>query len=222
MINDIFTEKQIKALKSNAKILVLHGAKRTGKTYILIIKFLQLVSSMKNKGRKFIIGGASKATIQANILDDMSAIIGKDIKLSQDNTFKLFGNKILVRAGANSDSWKGVRGFTAYGALLNEGTALHDKFIKEAISRCSGEGSEIYIDTNPENPAHPVKKDYIDKTGDKLENGRLNIEAIHFRLDDNTFLDKEYVEFIKKTTPSGMFYDRDIEGKPLPRTIVIL
>ncbi|MFQ8847652.1 MAG: phage portal protein, partial [Clostridia bacterium] len=34
----------------------------------------------------------------------------------------------------------------------------------------------------------------------------------HFRLDDNTFLDARYVKQIKETTPSGMFYDRGVEG----------
>ena len=211
-LKKIYNPKQILALKSDARILVLHGAKRAGKTYILILCFLLLVKKHRDKKVKFIIGGASLATIQSNVLDDMSVILGYDIKLNKHNNFELFGNTILVRPGMTSDSWKTVRGFTAYGALLNEGTALHDKYIKEVISRCSGEGSRIMIDTNPENPSHTVKTDYVDKSGQILDNGKLNIEAIHFSLDDNIFLDKEYIESIKLATPSGMFYDRDILG----------
>lgn len=212
-LKKIYNPKQILALKSDARILVLHGAKRAGKTYILILCFLLLVKKHRDKKVKFIIGGASLATIQSNVLDDMSVILGYDIKLNKHNNFELFGNTILVRPGMTSDSWKTVRGFTAYGALLNEGTALHDKYIKEVISRCSGEGARILIDTNPENPSHTVKVDYIDKAGQRLENGKLNIEEINFSLDDNIFLDKEYIESIKLATPSGMFYDRDIKGK---------
>lgn len=211
-LKKIYNPKQILALKSDARILVLHGAKRAGKTYILILCFLLLVKKHRDKKVKFIIGGASLATIQSNVLDDMGAILGYDIKLNKHNNFELFGNTVLVRPGMTSDSWKTVRGFTAYGALLNEGTALHDKYIKEVISRCSGEGSRIMIDTNPENPSHTVKTDYVDKSGQILDNGKLNIEAIHFSLDDNIFLDKEYIESIKLATPSGMFYDRDILG----------
>lgn len=211
-LKKIYNPKQILALKSDARILVLHGAKRAGKTYILILCFLLLVKKHRDKKVKFIIGGASLATIQSNVLDDMSVILGYDIKLNKHNNFELFGNAILVRPGMTSDSWKTVRGFTAYGALLNEGTALHDKYIKEVISRCSGEGARILIDTNPENPSHTVKTDYVDKSGQILDNGKLNIEAIHFSLDDNIFLDKEYIESIKLATPSGMFYDRDILG----------
>ena len=213
MIEDVFTDKQIKALKNNARILVLHGAKRTGKTYVLIVKFLMLVAKFRNKGYKFIIGGATSSTIRANILDDMEKIIEKELKLDVYKSFELFGNKILVRAGANSDSWKTVRGFTAYGCLLNEGTALNKIFVQECISRCSGEGARIFIDTNPDNPFHYIKTDYIDKSGELLESGQPNIQEIQFQLDDNSFLDPIYVESIKKATPSGLFYDRDILGQ---------
>lgn len=211
-LEKIYSSKQIQALKSLARILVLHGAKRAGKTYILLICFLLLVKKHKNQKVKFIIGGASLATIQSNILDDLSMILGREIKLNKHNNFELFGNTVLVRPGMTSDSWKTVRGFTAYGALLNEGTALNDKYIKEVISRCSGEGARIFIDTNPENPTHTIKVDYIDKSGQKLEDGQLNIEAIHFKLDDNVFLDPVYVASVKLSTPTGLFYDRDIEG----------
>ena len=210
--SNVFTARQQEVLADDSRHLILHGAKRSGKTYVLIIKFLMLVASMKNKNYKFIIGGATSTTIKKNVLDDMGELIGREIKVGKENSFKLFGNEVLVRAGDNSSSWKGVRGFTAYGALLNEGTALNDTFIKEAISRCSGKGSKIYIDTNPDGIMHKIKLDYVDKTGDLLSNGKLNINSIHFKLEDNTFLDPEYVESIKKVTPTGMFYDRDILG----------
>ena len=48
-----------------------------------------------------------------------------------------------------------------------------------------------------------------------MENGKLNILSEHFRLDDNEYLinnSPEYVESIKKTTPTGATYDRDILG----------
>lgn len=103
--------------------------------------------------------------------------------------------------------------FTSAGALLNEGTALHDTFVKEVISRCSYQGAVVLIDTNPENPAHSVKKDYIDKDGQMLKSGRLNIRSFNFTLFDNDKLDPEYVESIVASTPSGMFTDRDIHGQ---------
>ena len=206
-------KKVISCMKyENPKILVCSGAKRSGKTYVLTFVFLMHISKFKNKGYSFIIGGTTQASIRRNILNDLEAILGKSINLSKDNHFKLFGNKVYCFDGANADSYKKARGFTAYGAFLNEATTLHDSFVKEVISRCSGEGARIYMDTNPENPTHSVKTDYIDKDGQMLSNGQLNIKAFNFTLYDNTFLNKEYVESIEASTPTGMFYDRDILG----------
>ena len=206
-------KKVISCMKyENPKILVCSGAKRSGKTYVLTFVFLMHISKFKNKGYSFIIGGTTQASIRRNILNDLEAILGKSINLSKDNHFRLFGNKVYCFDGANADSYKKARGFTAYGAFLNEATTLHDSFVKEVISRCSGEGSRVYMDTNPENPTHSVKTDYIDKDGQMLSNGQLNIKAFNFTLYDNTFLNKEYVESIKASTPSGMFFDRDILG----------
>ena len=196
----------------NPKILICSGAKRAGKTWILIYAFIAHVAKYENKGYSFILGGTNQASIRRNVLNDLEDILGYELKLTKDNHFKLFGNKVYVFDGANADSYKKMRGFTSYGAFLNEATTLHDTFVKEAISRCSGEGARIYMDTNPENPTHTVKVDYIDKDGQMLSNGQLNIKAFNFTLYDNTFLNKEYVESIEASTPSGMFFDRDILG----------
>ena len=183
-----------------------------GKTWILIYAFIAHVAKYENKGYSFILGGTNQASIRRNVLNDLEDILGQEIKLSKDNHFRLFGNKVYVFDGANADSYKKMRGFTSYGAFLNEATTLHDSFIKEAISRCSGEGSRVYMDTNPENPTHSVKVDYVDKDGQMLSNGQLNIKAFNFTLYDNTFLNKEYIESIEASTPTGMFFDRDILG----------
>ncbi|KAA0956644.1 PBSX family phage terminase large subunit [Planococcus sp. ANT_H30] len=211
------TPKQIEVVDSvrteDPKILIMSGAKRAGKTYVALLLFLAHVAKYEGQGLSFILGGATYSAIWRNILDDMEKVIGRDIKLDKKNSFQLFGNKVYVFDGSKSDSWKKARGFTAAGAFLNEGTALHNMFVKEVISRCSYKGARIIIDTNPENPAHPVKEDYIDKDGQMLASGRLNIRSFHFTLQDNIFLDPEYVESIIASTPSGMFTDRDIFGR---------
>lgn len=199
-------------IQEKPKILIASGAKRAGKTFVFILLFLMHIAKYENQGVSFIIGGATQASIRRNILDDMESILGKELKLNKSNAITVFGNKIYCFDGANADAWKKARGFTAAGALLNEGTALHDSFVKEVISRCSYPGARVLIDTNPENPAHSVKKDYIDKDGQVLESGRLNIRAFNFTLFDNNQLDPEYVESIIASTPSGMFTDRDIYG----------
>lgn len=211
-----FHNKQLEVLRciknEKPKILICSGAKRAGKTFVLTFAFMAHVAKYENKGLSFILGGATQASIRRNILDDMEGVLGREIKLNKSNAFDLFGNKVYCFDGANSDSYKKARGFTAAGAFLNEATTLHDTFVKEVISRCSYTGARIYMDTNPENPTHSVKTDYIDKDGQRLKNGQLNIKAFNFTLYDNSFLDNEYVQSIEASTPSGMFFDRDILG----------
>ena len=215
-IKDIFTEKQIELLSCSIhdkpKILIASGAKRAGKTHIIIYGFIKHIKQYEGKGVSFIIGGATSSTIRRNVLNEIEEILGINISLNKEQGFELYGNMIYCFGGSNADSWKSVRGFTAAGAFLNEGTALHDVFVKEVISRCSYEGARIFIDTNPENPMHPIKTDYIDKDGQMLSDGHLNIKSFNFTLYDNTFLPKDYIESIEKSTPSGMFFDRDILG----------
>ncbi|OHX39222.1 PBSX family phage terminase large subunit [Cytobacillus oceanisediminis] len=199
-------------IKEQPKILLASGAKRAGKTFVFILLFLMHIAKYEGQGLSFIIGGSTQASIRRNVLNDMEEILGKELKLDKTNAISIFGNKVYCFDGTNADAWKKARGFTAAGALLNEGTALHDMFVKEVISRCSYPGARVLIDTNPENPAHFVKTDYIDKDGQKLKNGKLNIKAFHFTLFDNIYLDEEYVESIIAATPSGMFTDRDIYG----------
>ena len=211
------TKKQTEVMEcvalENPVITVLSGAKRAGKTFILTLIFLSKIAERRNQNVEYIIGGATQASIRRNVLNDMERLLGKELKIAKDNSIRVFGNKVYILDGSKSDSWKKARGFTAYGALLNEGTSLNDMFVKECISRCSGEGARIYIDTNPENPTHFVKKDYINKSGDRLSNGQLNIKAFHFTLFDNDKLSDEYIDSIVKSTPAGMFTDRDIYGK---------
>ncbi len=179
----------------------------------MLIAFLGLIAGFKDEGLSFILAGATLGALRRNALNDMERLLGEEIHLDRANGFKVYGNTVYCFEGSNSDSWKRVRGFTAAGAFLNEATALNDTFVKEVISRCSYKGARIYMDTNPENPMHTVKRDYIDKNGQRLSDGSLNIRAFHFTLFDNDALDSAYVDSIVRATPSGVFTDRDIYGK---------
>ena len=53
-----------------------------------------------------IIGGATQAPIRRNILDDMELILGRELTLDKSNAVKIFGNKVYVFDGQNSDAWK--------------------------------------------------------------------------------------------------------------------
>ena len=217
----ILNKKQREVLKAikeeQPKIIILFGAKRAGKTFLSLLLFLSHIAKYESEGLSFVIGGVSASAIRRNVLDELELVLQQEIQLDKSSSFQLFGNTVYCIDGAMASSWKKARGFTSAGAYLNEGTALHDTFVKEIISRGSYKGARVIIDTNTENPAHPIKKDYIDKSGELLSTGRVNISSFNFTLFDNEMLDREYVESIIKATPSGAFTDRDIYGRWVAR-----
>ena len=215
-LNKLYTPKQIKILKrtntSDFFILGLHGAKRTGKTVINNDIFLRelrrvrkIADNLKIKEPMYILAGVSSKTIQNNILQEIYNRYQLDIKFDKHNSFTLFGVKVVQAFTGTIAGLGGIRGMTAFGAYINEASLANEKVFKEIISRCSGEGARIVFDTNPDHPEHWLKKEYIDSDSE-------NIISYHFKLDDNTFLTERYIKNIKESTPSGMFYDRDIEG----------
>ena len=203
---DLYTPKQIEILKRVKEkdffILGLHGAKRTGKTVINNDIFLRelrrvrkIADVLKIREPMYILAGVSSKTIQNNILQELYNRYELDIKFDKHNSFTLFGVKVVQAFTGTIAGLGGIRGMTAFGAYINEASLANEKVFKEIISRCSGEGARIVFD----------KKEYIDSNSE-------NIISYHFKLDDNTFLTERYIKNIKESTPSGMFYDRDIEG----------
>ena len=97
-------------IKEQPKIMVASGAKRAGKTFVFILLFLMHIAKYEGQGLSFIIGGATQASIRRNVLDDMEAILGKELRLNKANAVTVFGNKVYCFDGAQSDSWKKARG----------------------------------------------------------------------------------------------------------------
>ena len=213
---DLYTPKQIEILKrvkdKDFFILGLHGAKRTGKTVINNDIFLRelrrvrmIADRLNIKEPMYILAGVSSKTIQNNVLQELYNRYELEIKFDKHNSFTLFGVKVVQAFTGTIAGLGGIRGMTAFGAYINEASLANETVFKEIISRCSGDGARIVFDTNPDTPEHWLKKEYIDSESE-------NIISYHFRLDDNTFLSERYIKNIKESTPSGMFYDRDIEG----------
>lgn len=210
------TDKQIEVLRhdnNNRSILtILEGAVRSGKTYINNYLWIMHVAKFMGQGKKFIMTGSTISALKRNVIDDIGVSLGILTTLNKNNEFDLFGNRMACFGTDKVDSFKAMKGFTSYGWYGNEITQHHKNSVDQAFKRCSGPGARIFWDTNPDQPKHYIKTDYIDKTGDTLNDGTLRIKSWHFSLEDNTFLDTNYVENLKKSTPSGVWYDRDILG----------
>lgn len=217
-INQLYTPKQIKVLqaylRNDWRMMINYGAVRAGKTQIDNDLFLlelkrarKLADEMGVDEPMYILAGVSSKTIQNNILQELTNKYGLEFHFDKHGSFHLFGVKVVTAFTGSISGLGAIRGMTAYGAYINEASLANQMVFEEIKKRCSAPNSRIICDTNPDNPEHWLKKDYIDNTDPKAGN-----ISFHFVLDDNTFLPNDYLEREKAGTPKGMFYDRNILG----------
>ena len=195
-LENVLTNKQADVLGELAKedwfIAILHGAIRSGKTFVNNIQFLLEVRRVAEQAKKqniqspmYIIAGYSMSSIQDNILNELSNTFGLEFKFDKYNAFMLMGVKIIQTTHGNIQGIGRIRGMTAHGAYINEASLANESVFEEIKGRCSGVGARILADTNPDQPEHWLKKNYIDKAETNKD-----IKAFQFILDDNTFLDE--------------------------------
>ena len=217
-LSDYLAPKQLEVLHTylhdDFDMLVLTGAIRSGKTFIDNLLFIfelrrvaQMAKANHDKHPQYILAGASSDTISKNVIISCENQFGINFKLDRHGHYNLFGVDITPVSTKTLGGLAGSRGFTAYGGYVNEATLGVEPVFQEIQQRCSIDGARLIVDTNPDNPEHWFKKDYLDN-----RNPKTRMIKFHFTIDDNTHLSKRYIEGIKARTPSGMFYDRAIRG----------
>lgn len=217
-LSDYLAPKQLEVLHTylhdDFDMLVLTGAIRSGKTFIDNLLFIfelrrvaQMAKANHDKHPQYILAGASSDAINKNVIISCENQFGINFKLDRHGHYSLFGVDITPVSTKTLGGLAGARGFTSYGAYVNEATLGVEPVFQEILQRCSIDGARVIADTNPGNPEHWFKKDYLDN-----DNPRTKMLKFHFTIDDNTHLSKRYIEGIKARTPSGMFYERAILG----------
>jgi PBSX family phage terminase large subunit len=200
-----FSPKQIEFYNnSDARINILEGSVRSGKSFIALLRFLQEIKNGP-EGAYFICG-KSERTVLHNVIDPLQTITGGIIRYNRGlGEFTLFGRKVYV-VGANDERAEGkIRGSTAAGALVDEGSIIPESFFRMLLSRLSVPNAKMFCTTNPDSPYHWLKKDFIDRQSE------LNLKSFKFKLDDNPSLSAEYVDSLRKEY-KGLWYKRFIEG----------
>lgn len=216
-IDQLYHKKQQevlrRALTQDYFMLINHGAKRSGKTVLDNDLFLfELRRAKQNaaaagiKNPQYILAASDLGSVHRNVLNELSGKYGIEFQFDKFNRFLLFGVQVCCFGHSKINDLGRIRGMTAWGAYINEVSVSNEAVFDEIKSRCSGDGARLLMDTNPDRPDHWLKRDYIDKADGKT------IVEYSWRLDDNTFLTDRYRDSIKASTPSGMFYDRAING----------
>lgn len=206
-----FSNKQaglINKLKTNtlARINLLEGAVRSGKTWISLIIFALWVA-MQPKEATFLMVGKTLTSLKRNCLDLLQKLVGEknfNYSLSQKQGV-LFGHTVFLEGTNDARAEGKIRGMTLTGAYCDEVTLFAEDFFTMLLSRLSEAGAKLFITTNPDSPRHWFNVKYI-KRADVL-----NMDITRFTIDDNPFLDADYVEALKKEY-TGVFYKRFILG----------
>ena len=216
---DLLTLKQQDVLQSYLhsgwRIMILSGAVRAGKTFISDWIFLMEIRRVARMAKErhdphpiIILAGYSSNSIYTNVIASIESEFGIELKTDRHGHYHFMKVDIVPVYTGNKRGVGAIRGATAYSAYIDEGSLADQTVFQEIIQRCSVEGSRIIVTTNPGDPNHFLKTDYIDNAN----NADARIKAFNFVIDDNTFLPSEYVKALKAQTPSGMFYDRSIRG----------
>lgn len=216
-ITDFFTPKQIEVFHfyrtQPFKIMILSGAVRSGKTFIDNVLFMNELKRVSLQAKKdgnnhprFILAGASSGSIYNNVISELQTQFGITLNPDKHNHYHLFGVDIVPVYTGSIGGLKSARGFTAYGAYVNEASLANEAVFNEIQNRCSKSGAHIICDTNPDIPTHWLKTNYIDN-----DNPDAGFVSFNFTIDDNTTLDSAYVKSMK-ASKTGVFYDRDILG----------
>lgn len=208
----IYSEKQRAFLRLWQKgrlrrINILVGSVRSGKTWISLIVWAFFVATSPKDGR-YLMCAKTLAALKRNCLDLLQQMVGeRNFKYSlAKKDAVLFGRTVYLEGANDARSESKIRGLSLNGAYCDEITLLTREFFNMLLSRLSASDAKLIGTTNPDSPSHWLKKDFLDRAEE------LDLLEAKFLIDDNCFLDKVYVESLKKEY-SGVFFDRFILGK---------
>lgn len=210
-MSEFFTEKQkdfVRDFKYNRlkRINILDGSVRSGKTWISLIIWVAWLATMP-KNKKYLMVGKTLTTLKRNCLDVLVELFGKNNVTYSMSTKKavIFGYNIELEGANDEGAESKIRGMTLQGAYCDEITLLPESFFAMLLSRLSEHEAKLFGSTNPDSPSHWFKVNYLDREDE------LSLYRITFLIDDNTFLDPEYIRNIKSEY-TGVFYKRFILG----------
>ncbi len=208
----VMSRKQIRSImECNARINLWHGAVRSGKTIASLLAFVFAVVQAPKNAHIFVVG-KTQFTAEQNIIDVLMQHDGPFGPIARyvhhtrgARTATIFGRTVFI-VGANDVSAETkIRGSTASIIYIDEVTLIPEGFFAMALSRLSVKGARLFGTTNADGPAHWLRQKYMLKTD-------LNMRQWAFNLDDNPFLEPDFVAGMKAEL-SGLWYRRFVLGE---------
>lgn len=205
----VLTAKQKKFMidsnRLKARITLLYGSVRAGKTYIALLWFVMFVLT-RSVTEEFLMIGKTLTTLKRNSLNLLQSLVReKNFTYSMSaKEGRLFGRTVWLEGADNEAAESKIKGMTLAGIYADELTEIPKAVTMQCFARISRPGARFIGTTNPDDPENYVNQEII-------LNPLINKHVEKFTIDDNTFLDPAYVAEIKKEF-TGVFYERFILG----------
>lgn len=213
-VTTVLSPKQIRSIVEALRVEQIglwSGAVRSGKTIASLLAFLIAVSVAPDTGLIVMIG-KTRETIERNLIEPLQSValfgvLARQVHHTRGATTATILGRTIHLIGANDVRAEDrIRGMTIALAYVDEATLLPRGFWMMLLSRLSVVGAKLFGTTNPDGPAHWLRKDFI------LRGGEVGLQTWSFSLDDNPSLDPAYVERLKRQYV-GLWYRRFILGE---------
>src|ERR1700679_4000030 len=139
------------------------GAVRSGKTYASIERFIYDLK--RGPPGDAMVIGVNRGSIHRNILMPLCDKLGFPCPTEKAQMSRLYGRNVWFVGAPDVSAVSTIQGSTLALAYVDEATNIPEPFWRMLESRLSVPGAKILATTNPEGPAHWLKKDFLDKKG---------------------------------------------------------
>lgn len=206
------SSKQIQSIvESDARVNIWHGAIRSGKTIGSLIRFLMFVA-VAPMGGALVVIGRTRDSVARNVFAPLSdaslfgPLAGMVHYTNGAPSATILGRTVFVLGASDAKAEKVIRGLTVAGAYVDEITVIPEEFFTQLLGRMSVPGAQLFGTTNPDNPAHWLKRRFLDRATE------IGWRVFHFALADNPSLTAKFIAEISAEF-TGLWYRRFVLGE---------
>ncbi|MBQ5316247.1 MAG: terminase family protein [Oscillospiraceae bacterium] len=180
------------------------GAVRSGKTYLDLFRIPYRIMHAGEGGIALI--GNTCGSLERNILAPMRKMYTEKYvgRISAGGKVRLFGRECYATGAYCSACADKLRGMSLAYCYGDEITTWNETVFEMVKSRLDRPYSVFDGSCNPDSPFHWFKR--------FLDSGSEDIAQVHFTIDDNTALSRDFVDALKNEYRGTVYYDRFILG----------
>lgn len=184
---------------------IKEGATRSGKTYLDFFVIPKRIHRVFDEEGLVVLMGNTKGTLQRNIIEPLQNIWGTELvtDIKSDNTAMLFGHKAFCLGADKINQVNRLRGSSIKYCYGDEVVTWHPDVFTMLKSRLDKGYSRFDGTCNPDAPTHWFLR-FLESDAD--------IYRQSYSIDDNPYLDQEFVKNLKKELYGTVYYDRYILG----------